>query len=300
MDVVAALGRLGGVADRAALQRSTSRQSVRRALASGRIECSRRGVCALPSLEGLDHALARTGGVRSHLTAALHLEWPVKQAPEQPMITVARTRRIARQSVDGITLLGGTVTDDELAAGVTDPVHTVIDCARTLPFDEALAVADSALRSRAVARAELLAAAEASPRTGRSRATRVVLAGDSRAANPFESVLRAIALDVPGLCVIPQLMIGTQDQDGAMTVIGRADLVDHRAGIVIEAESWEFHGSREAFERDVRRYTAMVRAGWYVVRFGWDEVMDDPDFVRAVLVDVVALAGDHVPVRLVR
>jgi hypothetical protein len=33
---------------------------------------------------------------------------------------------------------------------VTDPVTTVIDCARTLPFDEALSIGDSALRSRKV------------------------------------------------------------------------------------------------------------------------------------------------------
>jgi hypothetical protein len=54
-----------------------------------------------------------------------------------------------------------------VADGVTDPVRTVIDCARDLPFDEALAVADSALRSGKVGPDALRQAAARSPRTGR-------------------------------------------------------------------------------------------------------------------------------------
>jgi hypothetical protein len=42
-----------------------------------------------------------------------------------------------------------------------------------------------------------------------ARAVRVVVAADGRAANPFESVLRASALDVPDLSVTPQVMLGT-------------------------------------------------------------------------------------------
>lgn len=181
---------------------------------------------------------------------------------------------------------------------MTDPVQTVLDCARDLPFDEALAVADSALRSGLVERRSLVEAAARSPRTGRSRVLRVVHAADGRAANPFESALRAIALDVPGLAVEPQVTLGLAEADGVVVVLGRADLVDASLGLVVEAESWEFHGDRGAFDRDVRRYTSMVRAGWRVVRFVWADVMHDPDHVRAVLTDVVALAtgavADHV------
>jgi len=106
----------------------------------------------------------------------------------------------------------------------------------------------------------------------------VVHAADGRAANPFESVLRAIVLDVPGL----------------------ADLVDASLGLVIEAESGEFLGDRGTFDRDVRRYTSMVPAGWRVVRFVWADVMHDPDHVRAVLTDVVALARGGVADLVVR
>lgn len=79
-----------------------------------------------------------------------------------------------------------------------------------------------------------------------------------------------------------------------------ADLVDAALGLVIEAESGEFLGDRGAFDRDVRRYTSMVRAGWRIVRFVWADVMHDPDHVRAVLTDVVALARGGVADLVVR
>ncbi len=156
------------------------------------------------------------------------------------MVTVPSTRRIARQHHDGITLHRALLTERELEPQCTAPVRTVIDCARDLPFDEALSVADSALRSGLVTQGELAAAAAASLRTGRRKTVRVAEAADGRAANPFESVLRAIALEVPGLQVEPQLTIGTRDA-GDLVVLGRVDLADLVAGLIIEAESWEHH-----------------------------------------------------------
>ena len=108
---------------------------------------------------------------------------------------------------------------------------------------------------------------------------RVVKAANRLAANPFESVLRAIALDVPGLCVVPQQWV----ED-----VGCVDLLDHRLRLVIEAESFQWHSTRRAWERDVRRYTLFTRLGYTVVRFTWGEVMYQPDYVRAVLLDLVA------------
>src|SRR2546422_961802 len=75
----------------------------------------------------------------------------------------------------------------------------------------------------------------------RARCVRVAEQADGRAANPFESVLRAIALDVPGLQVEPQIWIEP---------IGRPDVVDVRRRVVIEADSFEFHGRRKALVAD--------------------------------------------------
>lgn len=171
---------------------------------------------------------------------------------------------------------------------VTTPARTAVDCARELPSDEALAVVDSALRSRQVTRDQLLAAAEPSSRKGRTRAVQVIQAGDARAANPFESVLRAIAHEVPGFCAEPQ---------GIVPGVGHADVADVRLRIALEAESWEFHALREAFNHDIRRYTSMVRRGWLVARFTWDDVMHRPNYVRDAITDLVTLRAQVQDIR---
>jgi very-short-patch-repair endonuclease len=68
---------------------------------------------------------------------------------------------------------------------------------------------------------------------------------------------------------------------------GRPDLVDRSRRIVIEAESFEFHGKRKALKRDCERYTGLVVRGWRVVRFAWEHVMFEPDYVQDCLVALV-------------
>jgi very-short-patch-repair endonuclease len=198
------------------------------------------------------------------------------------MISIPRNRHVTVDQRGQVALFWSDLSDEEVDNGVTCPARTVVDCARRLQFGEALAVADSALRSGQVTRAQLRVTAATSPRTGRRAAARVAQAADARAANPFESMLRAIAFAVPGLSVQPQVHVG-----GA-SFIGAPDLVDVRAGIVLEAESWSFHGNPQAFARDIRRYTELTRAGWRVARFTWGEVRDDPDYVRSVLDDLAS------------
>lgn len=103
---------------------------------------------------------------------------------------------------------------------------------------------------------------------------------DGRAANPFESVLRAIASGVAGLSVVPQLWISG---------IGQPDLVDERLRLVLEADSVEFHGRRIALRKDCERYNALVVEGWLVLRFAWEHVIHDPEYVRRVITGVVLL-----------
>jgi hypothetical protein len=252
------------------------------AVADGRVVRLPRHVLSLPGVERARVAAAAAGGVVSHLSAARHWGWKVQWAPRVPEVTVPRGRRLDRTrsplTAAEVRAHWADLVAEEVVDGVTSPVRTVIDCARTLDFAAALSVADSALRSGVVTSAELLRTAAASPRTGRGRALRVAREATPLAANPFESVLRAIALDVPRLAVRPQVWVAR---------VGRADLVDERLGIVVEADSWEFHGSPEAFRVDVRRYTAFARHGQVVVRLDWDLVMRQPGEVRATLADVV-------------
>ena len=60
-----------------------------------------------------------------------------------------------------------------------------------------------------------------------------------------------------------------------------------RLRIVLEADSFEWHGDRAALRRDARRYDLLVANGWTVLRFAWEDVMHDQDWVRSVLAAVV-------------
>ncbi|KQT92283.1 hypothetical protein ASG49_10170 [Marmoricola sp. Leaf446] len=288
MDVVEALVRCGGVADAAALTAMTSRRRLRTAVAAGSVVRLASGRYAVPEVDEGRRAAARVHGYASHLSAALLHGWEVKQRPIRPMVIVPRGRRVGASRSRGIDLVVRTIEADEVWQDRTRAGRTVIDCARDLAFDAALAVADSALRHGHVGAEELHHLAVVSPRTGRGRCLRVAELASPLAANPFESVLRAIAADVPGLDLEPQVVI---DEDG---FTARPDLVDRERRIVVEADSFAFHGTRAALVRDCVRYNALVLRGWLVLRFSWEHVMHDPDYVRRCLEEAV-LGRPHRP-----
>ncbi len=159
----------------------------------------------------------------------------------------------------------------------------MLHCLRRLPYDEALAVADSALRS-GEGQGLLDRLAEEVRGPGSPQVRKVCRNADERAANPFESVLRALTHDIDGLQVTPQVTI----TDGDFTV--RPDLVDERLWLVLEADSFEWHGKRSALTSDARRYNGLVVRGWIVLRFCYEDVMFHPDEVRTVLSSAVGLA----------
>ncbi len=274
MRVEVALERLGGVASIGSLLRLTTRRRLRSALRRRSVVRDVRGRYALP---GVDEALRRASalsGVLVEDSAAQYHGWEVKHRPASPCVAVPRHRKVTPERRRGVRLRYADLAPGDVSGPATSPVATVLACAARMPFDEALAVADSALRSLDVRPGELLRRAEAMPSRHRTRCVRVAACADGRAANPFESVLRAIALDVPGLSVQPQLWI-----EG----LGRPDLVDERLRVAIEADSFEFHGHRRALKADCERYNALALAGFAVIRFSWEHVMLEPDYVREVL-----------------
>lgn len=277
MKAQAALVRLGGVARTGDLLTLTTRRRLRTAVEEGRIIRLHRGRFALPSAATAAKDAAAVSGVVSHLSAALHWGWAVKWAPEMVWVTVPRKRHSRRFRDGRVRLVLSDLSPGEVVDGVTSPVRTVLDCARALPFDQALTVADAALRSRLVDPDELRAAARQARGPGSAQCRRVSRQATPRAANPFESVLRAIVMEFPDLLVEPQ---------GSLTTRHRTyhpDLLERRLLLAIEADSWEFHTGKGAHARDCVRYTEMTLCGWRVLRFTWDQVMHHPDYVRGVL-----------------
>lgn len=202
-------------------------------------------------------------------------------------MTVARSRRIGEDRRHGVEVHWSSRRPDEVVDGwVTSPARTFVDCCRDLPFDEALAIADSALRHRDLSKQQLIGLATAMRGPGRARCMRVAKAATAKAENPFESVLRAIALDVPGLRVRPQVLVVERPSV-------RPDLSDDRLRLAIEADSFEWHGNRRALMRDCRRYNLLGIHGWWVLRYSWEDVMLDPGYVAASLAEMVTAVQQH-------
>jgi hypothetical protein len=77
------------------------------------------------------------------------------------------------------------------------------------------------------------------------------------AARPTRSSARcrALALDVPGLDFVPQLLVT------AANFSVQPDLVDPVRRVVLEADSFAWHGDRAALRWDSQRYNNLVVRG---------------------------------------
>lgn len=287
LSVAEELWRLGGVATRGQLVESRGRRAVDEALRTGQVVAIARGRYALAEVEQAAAAAHRLSGHLCLTSAALHHGWAVKEVPKRPQVAVPRGRKVSAAARRAADVRRVDLGPDDLGDGATSKDRTLLDCVRLLPFDEALAIADSALRSGY--RPQRLAALVRDARgPGSVRARLVARQATREAANPFESVLRAIALGVPGLSVRPQVSLWKRSNPHAPEFIGRPDLVDERLRVVVEAESFEWHGERAQLRSDCRRYNTFVLDGWLVVRFAWEDVMHDQAYVRRVLEQVVA------------
>lgn len=71
--------------------------------------------------------------------------------------------------------------------------------------------------------------------------------------------------------------------------MGRVDLADPALKIVLEADSYEFHGEGELFEKDCVRCDELVADGGLVLRFPWTRVMTRPVWVAEMIAAAVAI-----------
>lgn len=284
---------------RALLRRGVTDTEIRTARRSGTIVPVRRGCFAetaqitasspeerhlLVARAALDAASSSL--VLSHESAALAWGFDLwRGAPELVHLTtdrptggrIDRTRHVHahRLDVEDVTERHG--------LPITTAVRTVADLACALPFDEAVCVGDSALRSRAVT-SELLAAALArcGRRRGTAKARRVLPFVDGRSESIGESRSRAYfdRFDVPA----PDLQV-------EIVVDGKTFRVDFLwDGVVGEFDGLsKYAGDQggDAVVREKLREDALRAAGYVVIRWTWPDLADGR-LARRVLAAVVA------------
>lgn len=265
----------------------TTRRRLRRALARGEVHRASRGRYVLPTAAAARVRAVELSAVVGMRSAAAQHGWPMKTQPPAPELIVKRGRSLSPQRRAGVSLHWVSLAEDQVCDGVTTPLRTVIDCARSLPFDEALAIADSAVRSGLVTREYLDAVTVRG--AGASAVRRVLHHADGRAANPFESVLRALCIEA-GLDVEPQpaVVLGPDTIHPDLRLRGRP--------VALEADSYTHHwATRLQHRRDCVRYNLLALHGWLVLRFTWEQVMVDQAYTRWALAFLARRVGRPEP-----
>ncbi len=230
------------------------------------------------------HALAVCAAVRhlspdtvvSHVSAAVLHGLTVWDVP-LGRVHVTRDRRSGGRRTRTLHVHTAALDADEIVQvggiAVTAVPRTVADLARTLPFEAALVVADTALyRHRATPAALAEAAARAAGRAGSPAARRVAAAADPRAESPGETRSR-VAIKRAGLPPptlqheVPELRARTDFYWEEFRTVGE---FDGKAKYGRGLRPGEDPG--EAVYREKRREDALRDLGFQVVRWTWDEL----------------------------
>ncbi|GAB3282398.1 hypothetical protein GCM10027449_24330 [Sinomonas notoginsengisoli] len=277
----------GGSARTQLLRRSFSKRQIARAVADGTIIRSVRGVYALASLGEAEHTALESSGVLCLRSAALAHGMGVLHRPKVVELAVPRERRAIKRS--GVSTRRRLLPAQDLVRQgevfATSAARTVLDCAAALPFAEGLAIADSGLRMGLVSRDELVSAAAIWVGRNRSAQQRVLEHMDGRAANAFESGLRAACIEA-GVPMKPQVVIRAGGTDRRVDLARTLSRGSRWVWLVAEADSFEWHGGRQALHRDCTRYNELVRAGCALLRFSWEHVMFEREWIGEVVADV--------------
>ena len=157
---------------------------------------------------------------------------------------------------------------------IAEPLLMLVHVFATQPPERALAVVDSALRTRRIRRRDLAALRRMLPVQLRS----VLDAADPRADSGIETIVRFL-LRTRGLRV--ESLVG-------LARIGEVDLlVEGR--LIVECDGREFHDDDDAFARDRERDLEAARARYRVLRVTWYQVLFQWESVEAAV--FAALAG---------
>ena len=227
-------------------------------------------------------ALVRVpAAVLSHESAAVVLGIELVEEPATQRLTVPR-------SCSGVRLDGWSVRRAPLPAPdvlhrddglrLTSPARTVADLCAVLPLAQAVAAADSALRKTLLTGAALDRRLRAGRGPGCPERRSVAGLVDQRAGSVLESLLRILLHEHGILAPSTQHPITA---DGR--VVQRVDFCWPVQRLVVEADGFAFHSDRDAYRRDRRRMNQLESLGWRVLRFSWEDVVDRPSYVVALV-----------------
>lgn len=235
-------------------------------------------------------ALFAVGGqaALSHTTAAKAYGWELLRPDHRIHVTVAknRSRLQAPGAIIHRRVLPASSTRRLGELVVTSPVRTVLDLAASLPFLDAVVVADSALRHHAVQHGELMTGLLGTRQWNQHPQLRsVIVACDAKSGSPPETVAR-LAFSRAGLPA-PVSQLKVRRENGWLIAV--VDFAWEEQRLVVEIDGRDYHSAPAALFRDRHRQNELVQAGWRVLRFTAADVLQRPGWVAEQVAR--ALAG---------
>lgn len=172
------------------------------------------------------------------------------------------------------------------ALRVTSPARTLIDLATDCPSAELERIAGDSVANRLMTDGDLITTLARAPANHPGAARlRARMNADPEFLLHTRSVAERVAyplileagLPRPGL---NELVLGL-----------RVDLHWPEQRLIVEVDSFQWHGSRQAFENDRRRDQILTAAGYTVIRITWDQLTRTPLQVIATIAQALCRAG---------
>lgn len=265
-----------------------SEEAIKRRLALGRLRRVHRGVYAVghEALTARGRRIAAllacgAGAVLSHQTAGdewnirpnasprIHVTIPGRSGRRRPGIAIHRPRRLPAHEV---------TRRDDLA--ITTVARTLLDLADVLTIGDLRKAIERADQVKVLdVQAVYVVMAEHPGRRAKKLERALAIADFAEKRSPLES-------DFLALCK----RFGLPRPEVNVEVAGHeVDFFFRDAGLVVETDGWETHGTRRAFKGDRRRDVDIAKAGLQHVRFTHDEIADDAARVASDVSSLLAL-----------
>lgn len=235
-------------------------------------------------------SLGRDAALSRHTAAFL---W--RQITRRPLIievTVPRSRVRARSDVRIHLVHSLDAKDVRYRHGlaVTSPARTIIDLATDTSSTVLERITGDSVANRLITEDDLIAALDRVPSNHPGAARiRARLAEDPEFLLQTRSVAERIAYPLILDAGLPRPALN-EFVHGCLV-----DLHWPEQKLVLEVDSFQFHGSRLAFENDRRRDQILIAAGYTVIRVTWHQLTRTPLQVIATVAQALARAGPGAP-----
>jgi very-short-patch-repair endonuclease len=275
-----------------------TRQRRRRLVSKGVLVPAARGVLRHAAVtptwdqQGMAAVLAAgEGAVAPHLTAACL--WRFEGIGEGPLeVTVSRGRQPrAVPAMVHRTLDLGPADVEPAGLPRTTASRTLCDIAPRLEPAHLEAVLDHAERRNLVWRPHLRWRLDALRRSGRPGLSALATLLDRTEGRPLgdswleQEAIRVVARS--GLPV-PRVQVKRRQAGGG---IARVDLCWDDAGLIVELAGHATHSTRRDRQRDAERAARLRLAGWRLVEFTYEDVVERPGYVAEMIRSHLDLAA---------